>query len=55
VSNKKGRLTQLAEEQSHTTATDRQRVCQWGLNDLPVTSPQRDRSLWEENDQSSAV
>lgn len=41
-------LTQLAEEQGHAAAADGQRVGEWGLDDLPVTSPQRDGSLWKE-------
>lgn len=41
-------LTQLAEEQGDTAAADGQRVGERGLDDLPVTSPQRDGSLWRE-------
>lgn len=48
-------LTQLAEEQGNTAAADGQRVGEWGLDDLPVTSPQRDGSLWKERDQRSAA
>lgn len=48
-------LTQLAEEQGHAAAADGQRVGERGLDNLPVTSPQRDGSLWKERGQYSAA
>lgn len=48
-------LTQLAEQQGDTAAADGQRVGEWGLDDLPVTGPQRDGSLWKERGQCSAA
>lgn len=49
------RLTQLAEEQGHAAAADGQRVGEWGLDDLSVTGPQGDGSLWKERDRCSAA
>lgn len=49
------RLTQLAEKQGHAAAADGQRVSQWSLDDLPVTSPQRDRPLQKKNDRDSVA
>lgn len=48
-------LTQLAEEQGHAAAADGQGVSQRGLDDLPVTGPQRDGSLWKETDWCSVA